>query len=260
MRIRFCGVRGSTPVCGAEFARVGGHTSCLAISDGDALPTLLLDAGTGIQTLTPLFDGAPFVGSILLTHLHWDHVQGIPFFPPADHDQARVVVAQPEQGDALATMARAMSPPHFPIEPDALRGEWKYVGLEAGEHDIETFRVRAVDVEHKGGRTFGYRVTSEGRSIVYLPDALDDNDDAVLELAADADLFIRGTPFVAAERERADLFGHGTAEHTVEIAKRARVGRVVFTHHAPMRADADVEAIAKKNGVTPATEGMTIDL
>ena len=78
MRLRACGVRGSTPVSGAPFARVGGHTSCLALSVDSELPSLLLDAGTGLQTLAPLFGDAPFVGTILLTHLHWDHMQGLP--------------------------------------------------------------------------------------------------------------------------------------------------------------------------------------
>ncbi len=83
---------------GKRFARVGGHTSCLAVSVDDELPTAVLDAGTGLQDLALEFDGAPFDGTILLTHLHWDHVQGIPFFPPADHDDARVVCAATRAG------------------------------------------------------------------------------------------------------------------------------------------------------------------
>jgi phosphoribosyl 1,2-cyclic phosphodiesterase len=197
---------------------------------------------------------------ILLTHLHWDHVQGIPFFPPADHDDARVVCAQPAQGDPVAVLARAMSPPHFPIDPMGLRGSWSHVALEAGAHDFGKFSVMARDVEHKGGRTFGYRVACDGASFVYVPDALDANDDAILELAADADLLLRGAPFIAAEHERAELFGHGTVEHAVEIAKQARVRRLVLTHHSPFRADDDVEAIAKRVGATPAVEGMVIEL
>ena len=102
MKVTFHGVRGSTPVAGPEFARVGGHTSCLAFSHGDELPTLVLDAGTGLQTLIPTFAGRPFRGTILLTHLHWDHVQGLPFAPPLDRDDARVVLAQPAQGDPAA--------------------------------------------------------------------------------------------------------------------------------------------------------------
>lgn len=260
MRIRACGVRGSTPVFGERFARVGGHTSCLAVSVGDELPSLVLDAGTGLQDLALEFDGAPFDGVLLLTHLHWDHVQGIPFFPPADREDARVVCLQPAQGDPVAVMARAMSPPHFPIGPLDLSGSWSYIGLEAGTHDFGKFSVTARDVEHKGGRTFGYRITSNGASFAYVPDALDDNDDALADLVRGVDVFIRGTPFVTAERERADLYGHGTVEHAVDVAQRAGIDRLVLTHHSPVRADDDVEAIARKAGATALVEGMVLDV
>jgi phosphoribosyl 1,2-cyclic phosphodiesterase len=260
LRIRFCGVRGSTPVSGAEFARVGGHTSNLAVSVDDELPTLLLDAGTGLQVLGKVFDGAPFIGTILLTHLHWDHVQGIPFFPPGDHVDARVTCIQPEQGDAYATMARSMSPPHFPIQPDGLKGKWTHVGLEPGVHNIEKFEVTAGDVEHKGGRTFGYRVACNGSSFAYVPDALDANDDAIIELAAGADLLIRGAPFCTEEQERADLYGHGTVEHAVVVAKKAGVRRLIITHHGPHRPDDGVDKLAAMVGATPAYEGMIVDV
>jgi len=260
VRVRFCGVRGSTPVSGARFARVGGHTSCIAVSVSDELPALVLDAGTGLQDLALEFDGAPFDGVILLTHLHWDHVQGIPFFPPADRDDARVVCVQPAQGDPVEVMSRAMSPPHFPIGPLGLRGSWTHAGLEAGTHDFGKFSVLARDVQHKGGRTFGYRVTSNGASFAYVPDALDANDDAILELASDVDVLLRGTPFVAAERERADLYGHGTVEHAVEIARRARAGKLVLTHHSPFRTDDDVEAIARRADAIAAVEGMILEI
>jgi len=260
VRIRLCGVRGSTPVFGERFTRVGGHTSCLAISVDDELPTLILDGGTGLQDLAQEFHGAPFDGTILLTHLHWDHVQGIPFFPPADRGDAHVLCAQPAQGDPVAVLARAMSPPHFPIGPDGLGGSWTHVALDAGAHQLGKFSVVARDVHHKGGRTFGYRVTSDGASFAYIPDALDANDDAILELAGGVDILLRGTPFVAAEQARADLFGHGTVEHAVETAARAGVRTLFLTHHSPFRTDDDVEAIARHAGAVAAEEGMVLDL
>lgn len=260
MKLIFLGVRGSTPVAGPEFARVGGHTSCIAVQAENGLPTLVLDAGTGLQSLTPRFGARPFVGTILLTHLHWDHVQGLPFFPPADRDDARVTVAQPAQGDPLVVMSRAMSPPHFPIGPDGLRGEWHHVALDAGKHTIEGFEVVAHDVTHKGGRTFGFRITYGDASFAYVPDAIDDNDAAIAELATDVDLLVRGTPFVTSEAERAELFGHGTAEHAVELAARLGVGRLVLTHHGPYRTDEEVDAMATRLGVECATDGFAITL
>ena len=205
MRVTFCGVRGSTPVAGPEFARVGGHTSCVAISTGDDRPTLVLDAGTGLQRLAREFGDAPFAGTILLTHLHWDHVQGLPFFPPADRDDAEVVLGQPAQGDPVATLARAMSPPHFPIGPDGLRGSWKHVGIEPGTHEFEGYDgARARRARTRAAARSAIASRGAGASLAYVPDALDDNDDAIIDLARDVDLFVRGAPFVAAEAERAE--------------------------------------------------------
>ncbi len=137
MRVHFCGVRGSTPSPGAEFERIGGHTSCLAISHDGEAPTLVLDAGTGIRRVTSLLHGAAFQGTIVLGHLHWDHTMGLPFFAAGDHPGSRVDVLLPEQGtDPLELMARAMSPPHLPIGPEQLRGRWRF-----GTYDERAFEV-----------------------------------------------------------------------------------------------------------------------
>jgi len=177
VRIHLCGVRGSTPAPGAEFVRYGGHTSCVAIApdgpfDGGAAPRLILDAGTGLRRVTGLLGGAPFTGTILLTHLHWDHVHGLPFFAAGDHPGARVTLMLPEQETAGAeeVLARGMSPPHFPITPSGLRGEWSFCSLAPGAFKAEGFTVEAREVPHKGGRTFGYRVSDGHSAIAYIPD------------------------------------------------------------------------------------------
>ena len=170
MRVHLCGVRGSTPAPGAEFVRYGGHTSCLALChDESPRPTLILDAGTGLRQVTALLGGRPFAGTILLTHLHWDHVQGLPFFRGGDRDDARVALLLPDQeqagdgADREAVLARAMSPPHFPIGPDGPARRLDVRAGRAGKLQAEGFSVLAREIPHKGGRTFGYRV-SDGRS------------------------------------------------------------------------------------------------
>ena len=171
MHISFCGVRGSTPSPGAEFAGVGGHTSCVAIGAAGRAPTLVLDAGTGLRRLTGVLDGAAFRGTILLSHLHWDHTHGLPFFAAADRPDASVRLLLPDQGaDAKETLARGMSPPHFPIGPDGLRGTWTFDGMAEGTTALEGFTVLAREIPHKGGRTFGYRVSDGRTTIAYLPD------------------------------------------------------------------------------------------
>lgn len=246
-------------MAGPEFS-TGGHTSCVAVSLGEDLPTLVLDAGTGLLPLARLFAGRAFQGTILLTHLHWDHVHGLPFFPPADRPDAETTLVQPGQGDPLELLAESMRPPHFPIRPEQLDGTWHHVALEPGTHAFGSFTVLAAEVTHKGGRTFGYRVEHRGRSFCYLPDALDDNDEATLSLAKGVDLFVRGAPFVAAEQARADLFGHGTVDHALTVAARSGAGRLLLTHHGPMRTDEQLAAIAADKGIEFAREGQVIDL
>jgi phosphoribosyl 1,2-cyclic phosphodiesterase len=279
VRATFCGVRGSTPAPGPEFVRVGGHTSCVALSAGsgdDGAPTLLLDAGTGIRRVPALLGGGPFRGTILLTHLHWDHVQGLPFFPAGDRDDAEVTLLMPAQGDALAVLSRAMSPPHFPITPDGLRGDWTFAGLEPGVHEIEGFRVTAAEVPHKGGRTFGYRVSHGGASLAYLPDhgprgcgegpdGLGARHAAALTLAGDVDVLIHGAQFTLAEQAMAADFGHATVDYAVALATEAGARRLVLFHHAPARTDDQVDAIAQSLVAAPlpitvATELLALDL
>jgi glyoxylase-like metal-dependent hydrolase (beta-lactamase superfamily II) len=160
VRIYLCGVRGSTPAPGAEFVRYGGHTSCVAIAPDDATaPRLILDAGTGLRRVTGLLRGEPFAGTIILTHLHWDHVHGLPFFAGGDREDARVSLLLPEQegsqreGSAGAEelLAEGMSPPHFPITPRGLRGEWSFGVVAPGTFKAEGFTVEAREVPHKGG-------------------------------------------------------------------------------------------------------------
>jgi ribonuclease BN (tRNA processing enzyme) len=220
--------------------------------DDERAPALVLDAGTGIMELAPCFDDAPFRGSILLTHLHWDHLQGLPFFRPADRDDARVTVAMPAQGDPVDVLRRAFSPPHFPIGPEGLNGSWRFVGLDEGTHQIEGFEVTARTIPHNGGRTFGYRVTDGTRSFAYLPDHGCRGPDAARagtvgarDLASGVDVLVHGAPFVASEQRLADLYGHATVDDALALARSSGVSRLILTHHGPMRSDDAVDAIAR---------------
>jgi phosphoribosyl 1,2-cyclic phosphodiesterase len=227
--------------------------------------------------LTRVFNGVAFEGTILLTHLHWDHLQGLPFFPPADRDDARVTCLQPAQGDPMAVLSRAMSPPHFPIGPDGLRGKWSFESVEVGEHEIEGLSVVAAEIPHKGGRTFGYRLSAPGAgTFAYIPDhcptslgpgtdGLGVMHESALTLSWGVDVLVHGAPFVMSEIERATAFGHATAEYAHALAEEAGVGRLIFTHHAPFRDDDAVEAIARRHNsaalpVVAAKEGDTFTL
>ena len=152
MRLHLCGVRGSTPAPGPAFARVGGHTSCVAIAhDGEWRPRLLIDGGTGLRRVAELLGDAPFEGVLLLGHLHWDHTQGIPFFGAGDRPDARVDVHLPVAGGVAAhALDGMMSPPFFPIDAGGLQGQWSFHALDEGLREVEGFSgARQGDPPHR---------------------------------------------------------------------------------------------------------------
>ena len=207
MRIRLCGVRGSTPAPGPEFVRVGGNTSCLAIAHDDGPWRLIIDAGTGLNGVTAQLRGAPFDGTVLLGHLHLDHTQGLPFFAAADRRGARTHVVVPaQQGtDAETLLDRLYSPPHFPIRLRDLRGTWTFDSIEAGVHELEGFTIEAADVPHGGGRTLGYRISDGRSSIAYLSDHGPADIDALapaIALARDVDVLLHDSQFTPDEQTR----------------------------------------------------------
>ena len=271
-----CGVRGSTPAPGPEFVRYGGNTSCVAVAADNDLPSLVLDAGTGLQRLSRLMSGQPFRGSVLIGHLHWDHTHGIPFFPAGDNPGSKVTVYMPQQGDPEAVLERAISPPHFPITPKELRGEWSFHGLDEGEHEIEGFRVLAREIPHKGGRTFGYRVSDGARTMTYMsdhsptslgdgPDGLGEYHEAALALARDADVLIHDAQYTPEEFTIKRNFGHSAIDYAVTFARIAGVGRLLLFHHDPARTDDQLDAIVSHYRKAPvrvdaATEGMVLEL
>lgn len=277
MELFFCGVRGSTPAPGAAYVRFGGHTSCVALAHDGAAPSLVLDGGTGLANLDLILRDAPFDGTILLGHLHWDHTHGLPFFAAGARPGHRVLVLMPGQGaDPERVLARAFSPPHFPVEPSALGSGWRFGSIEEGEHALAGFSVLAKEIPHKGGRTFGFRVTDGTASIAYLSDhyplllgpgpaGLGELHGSALELAAGVDLLIHDAQYTADEQPRLAYLGHSCPEYAIDLAEAAGARQVCLFHHAPRRTDDEIDEIAGRLTGSPvpvltAAEGLTIGL
>jgi phosphoribosyl 1,2-cyclic phosphodiesterase len=238
----------------------------------------VIDAGTGIRRLAPLLDGAPFRGVLLFGHLHWDHTQGLPFGGSVDHEGSSVDCYMPAQGDdPVEVLSRAMSPPHFPITPRQLRGDWRFHGLEEGTHSLAGFEVLARDIPHKGGRTFGYRVSDGEHVLAYLsdhwpislgpgPEGWGEYHEAALALCRDADVVLHDSQYTAEELVARATWGHSAIEYAVRLCTLANAKRLLLFHHDPSRTDDQIDRlVAQWAGSTApiveaAFEGDLVDL
>jgi len=259
LQVHFCGVRGSLPAAGKDFIRYGGHTSCLALThDGASAPTLFLDAGTGLLQALPLLDGAPYAGALLLTHLHWDHVVGLPFFSAEARDGTRVDVLLPEQedgADAPSALGGLMSPPYFPIGPLQMCGEWSFSTLPEGTFEVEGFSVLAREIPHD------HNPTALGPG----EDGLGEYHPAALELARDADLLVHDAQLLPEELAAEAQFGHAAADYALALGERAGAGAVTLFHHRLDRTDDELDELAARLGgrssaVSVAAEGVVLHL
>ena len=279
MQIQVLGARGSTPAPGAEYLRYGGHTSSLALAHDGGRFTLVIDAGTGIRRLTALLGGKPYQGAILLGHLHWDHTQGLPFFGGGDNPGSRVTLYGPEQGgghDLETALSWAMSPPHFPIRPGELRGSWQFIGLPPGEYEIEGFSVLALEIPHKGGRSYGYRVSDGRVSLAYMSDhwptgmgpgpaGLGEYHEAAVRLVSGADIVFHDAQYTDEELPARGYFGHSCPGYALGLAEATGVKRLVLFHHDPWRTDDEIDAIVARYRhaaipVEAGIEGTAVDL
>ncbi len=275
MLIRFHGVRGSTPCHGDDIARYGGNTSCVSVTAPGEDP-LLFDLGTGVRYYgLACANGEPFRGSCLLSHLHWDHVQGLPFFTPLLDEEAELVVYAPGQNGGKAAadvLAETICPPLFPIGLEGFPGRLD-IRDAVPELQLGGFEVASVPIPHVG-ETCGYRVTHGGRSVAYVSDHQQPAggaqiDDSVRRLCEGVDLLIHDAQYTPAEFARKRDWGHCTIEYAVWLAGEVGARRLALFHHDPTHDDEMIDQLAagaaacgKQMGVDvfAAYEGLAVDL
>ncbi len=281
LSIQCWGTRGSIPTPGPATARYGGNTSCVEVLAGGE--RIILDAGTGIRLLGEKLkqDDTAADVSLFLSHFHWDHVQGFPFFAPGcDRDSAiRIISPSPEGTDAESIFRAQMDPAHFPIPYDALSAGIIFHELSADGWEGENTRLTAMRVRH-ASNTVGYRVEAFDHSVVFVPDnELIGGDyptpekwmDQMVAFASGADLLIHDAMFTAEEYRSREGWGHSTFSQAFDLAEKAGVRGLQFFHHSPHRSDSDLDRIvqhfreqAGARGlslkVQAATEGVRLNL
>lgn len=246
MKLRFWGTRGSIPTPGQRTVRYGGNTACVEVRDASG-HLLVLDAGTGLRELGLKLNGtSPLVVDLLLSHLHWDHIQGIPFFRPAFDPKSTLRLYGPTQHQPLRDLlGLGMDDPFFPVDLDGLPVQLEVHEIASGSRRaVGPYTVTAATIFHPAP-ALAYRIEADGKSLVYATDTEDPFSgklNPVIELAANADTLIHDGQFLDEDFKKG--WGHCTVAMAIDVAARANVRRLILYHHDPDRSDDALDRIA----------------
>jgi phosphoribosyl 1,2-cyclic phosphodiesterase/CheY-like chemotaxis protein len=286
-RLKFWGVRGSIPVPGPSTIRYGGNTTCVEVrTDGEII---ILDAGSGIRelglALEKEFDGAPINLTLLLTHTHWDHIQGLPFFLPAykAKNSLRVLGFEGARAGLATILAAQMEVPFFPVSWKDLPGTIKIQELKRMKFSIGKVKVHARFLNHPG-ICAGYRLFTKEGSIAFLPDN-EPFEPLKLKLAArdgthphraraqaavarsklvdflkEADVLILDTQYTDEKYQEHVGWGHGALSRVVSLALEARVKKLFLFHHDPTHDDHKIDEMLERARLLVLESGRPLEV
>lgn len=267
MLFRFRGTRGSLPAPGPDTVRYGGNTTCIEVRS-DAGDLIILDAGTGIRQLgIELTEARPVNCHVFISHTHWDHIHGLPFFPPLFMPGNAITLYGPPDPLAMtgieAVLAKQMEYPHFPVRVAELRADIDYKTLADRQTvDLGFATVSTLLMNHPA-MDFGCKVRCDGRTLfftgdhepfynIYAPgDAdyeeygriVDERNSAFTDFLRGVDILVADAQYTEEEYRSRRGWGHSTFERTLALAREAGVARVYLTHHETSRTDDEVDAI-----------------
>ena len=257
MKIKVWGARGSVPAPGPQMNRYGGNTSCVQVTLADG-HDLILDAGTGIRALGVEIGDAKQV-SILLTHLHLDHIQGLMFFAPCFRAGSRITIWGPASPEANleSRIARYISAPLSPVEVRELPCDVSFLDTPATEWTLGSATIRAEAITHRGP-TLGYRITEGDTTLCYIPDhepalgapleGLEQEWISGFDLARDANLLIHDCQYRDEEYPEHIGWGHSRLSDTLIFARRVSAERLMLFHHDPLHTDGMLDELRDEAG------------
>ena len=270
LTLRCWGTRGSIPAPGPETAGYGGNTPCLEIKCGEH--RVVFDAGSGIRLLGHhLIQGSvPLHTTICLTHFHWDHIQGFPFFVPLYHPEANLRVIGPMQRniDIKSLFAGQMGPIYFPVPFSAVAAKTSFDHLNEGSMGVGPMSVSAMRMRHPS-YTVGYRIEAGNKQVCFIPDnelgggdypVGEDWHDELVEFIRGSDLLLHDAMYTEEEYPSKVNWGHSTLDQTMNLAAEAEVTKLLYYHHAPERSDAELRELVDQARETGAKRGYDLEI
>ncbi len=266
IHVDFWGVRGSVPSPGPTTARYGGNTSCVSITVDNKI--LILDAGTGIRNLGGAIIGQPELEIfVVVTHSHWDHIQGFPFFTPI-YQPDRPVHMFPtlhKKNVVLSSLIDQMDGAHFPITPDQVPSNFNFVTENPLEFlENNGFHMELVPMNHPG-KAFGYKIKIDDKIICYFTDNEIDPPyeksielDVLTEKCKNADILIHDAQYIEADMPLKHGWGHSLISQVTKLGESAEVKNLVYYHHDPERSDDDIDAELETASKTLKENGSSV--
>lgn len=269
MRIKVWGCRGTLPTPGHHTLKYGGNTTCVEIRNNKGFPTII-DAGSGLRLLGKQLMAEEGLEEIclMLTHSHWDHLMGFPFFLPAYFSRFHINVCgvQSARNYMAQSLARQLEAPYFPVNFDQLKARFNFECKGPGCEDCKQMPITSVPLSHPNGG-YGFRFSENGRDFVLLTD----NElgyqhpggllpEGYVEFCKDADVLFHDAQYTDADYLKTKTWGHSTYKETLKLAIDARVKKLGLFHHDPDRTDTEIDLIVAELQQSAREQGSELEV